>query len=112
VFDAKQQPLAQNDVAKLLNIPEKTLVLRLHWEVSTVEGATKDFALGDGVTTDGYLTTTTANTLASGVSPATTVTYAEGKYYSAADTIDLLAVTSGGLTACKISVKAFCVNFS
>lgn len=113
-FDASVQNLAQNDVAQLIAVPAKTIITGVFWEIETVEGASRNFAIGDGSDTDGYITTTTANSLATGTSglsltegtPNTITGYSNGKYYSAADTIDVLAVTSGGLTACKLRVIA------
>lgn len=115
VFDAASQNLAQNDIAQLIDIPGKSWVDLVWWEVLTVEGAARNFALGDGDDDDGYETTTTGNSLASGVSgpvaltegtPNTVTAYTGGKYYATADTLDLKAVTSGGLTALKIKVSA------
>lgn len=113
-FNASVQNLAQNDVAQLIAVPAKTIITGVFWEIETVEGASRNFAIGDGSDTDGYITTTTANSLATGTSglsltegtPNTITGYSNGKYYSAADTIDVLAVTSGGLTACKLRVIA------
>ena len=119
VFDASKRNLTQNDTAAVLDIPAGTLLLGVHWEVETVEGASRNFALGDGSDTDGFVTTTDGNTLASGTTtlalteatPNTVTGYSAGKYYSAADTLDVLAVTSGGLTALKLRVKAYGVQF-
>lgn len=110
---------AQNDVVPALNIPANTLIQGVAWEVETVEGAARNFAIGDGDDTDGFVATTSANSLAKGATalaltegtPNTVTGYSAGKFYSAADTIDLLAVTSGGLTTAKIRVKAFGVSF-
>lgn len=118
-FSKISTALAQNDVVEALSIPAGTFVQGVQWEVETVEGASRNFAVGDGTTTNGWITTTTANSLASGCSllaltegtPNTVTGYSAGKYYSAADTIDLLAVTSGGLTTCKIRIKAFGITF-
>lgn len=120
VFDATKQNLAQNDIAQLVNIPAKTLVRRVFWEVETVEGGARNFAIGDGSDTDGFIATTSANSLASGISglaltegtPNTITGYSGGKYYSAADTLDLLAVTSGGLTGAKIRIKVDMQHFA
>lgn len=119
LFDATEWPLDQNDVAQLMNIPAKTLVLRVFWEVETVEGGARNFSLGDGDDTDGFIASTSANSLASGISslalteggPNTITGYSNGKYYAAADTLDLLAVTSGGLTGAKIRVKVWMYHF-
>lgn len=118
-FTATSQALAQNDVAQLIDIPANTLVERVYWEVTTVEGAARNFKIGDGADDDGFITTTSANSLTSGVSalnltegaPNTITGYSAGKYYSAADTLDLTAVTAGGLTTCVVKVKAKCTYF-
>lgn len=126
-FDATKRVLAQNDVIEILDIPAGTLITGVQWEVVTVEGAARNFAIGDGGDTDGFITTTSANTATSGCSalagivlggagdpandPLVVTGYSAGKYYSAADTLDLLAVTNGGLTTCKIKIKAFGVCF-
>lgn len=110
---------AQNDVVPALAIPANTLIQGVAWEVEGVEGASRNFAIGDGDDTDGFVASTSANTLAKGATalalaegtPNTITGYSAGKFYSAADTIDLLAVTSGGLTAAKIRVKAYGVVF-
>lgn len=118
---------AQNDVVPALAIPANTLIQGVAWEVEGVEGASRNFAIGDGDDTDGFVASTSANTLAKGATalagtvaggaadpandPLVVTGYSAGKFYSAADTIDLLAVTSGGLTAAKIRVKAYGVVF-
>lgn len=114
-FSRLSTAAAQNDVVEALNIPANTLIQGVSWEVEGVEGAARNFAIGDGANTSGFIATTTANTLDKGVTalavaegtPNTIVGYSAGKFYSAADTIDILAVTSGGLTAAKIRIKAF-----
>jgi hypothetical protein len=110
---------AQNDVVPVLEIPAHTLIQGVQWEVEGVEGAARNFAIGDGSDTDGFIASTSANALANGASaltlaegtPNTISGYSAGKYYSDADTIDILAVTNGGLTAARIRVKAYGVAF-
>jgi hypothetical protein len=91
--------LASGDVYELFNLPAKTLVFRVGYDVTVAEGATATFDLGDGSDTDGYLNDISLNSVASGVmtlaltdaSPGVTVTaYSGGKYYSSADTIDMV----------------------
>lgn len=126
LFDATKQNLAQNDIAQLINIPAQTWVPLVQWEVETVEGGARNFSIGDGVNAAGFVPSTSANALASGVSgplagstntsdagaaadPLVVTGYSGGKYYAAADTIDLTALTAGGLTGAKIRVKAVMV---
>lgn len=120
-FDATVQPLAQNDIAQLINIPANTWVSLVRWEVKTVEGAARNFSIGDGVNASGFIASTSGNTLAEGVSgpvsltegaPNTVTGFSGGKYYPVADTLDLTAVTAGGLTACKIDVTIVMTNLN
>lgn len=90
--------LASGDVYELFSIPAKTLVLRAGSDVTTAEGATATAHLGDGADPDGFLVSVDLNSVASRANiptlaeaaPNTIVpAYGFGKYYSAADTIDL-----------------------
>lgn len=90
--------LAQNDIYELFNVPAKTLVLRAGYDVTTVEGTSCTISLGDGSDDNGYLDAISLNSVASGANvptlgeaaPNTIVpAYGFGKYYSAADTIDV-----------------------
>ena len=106
--------VAQNEVAEAIDIPANCRVNHVRAEVLTVEGAARNFAIGDGASTSGYITTQSANALAefhttlllTEAAPNTVTGYTNGKYYATADTIDILAVTAGGLTTCRIKVSA------
>lgn len=121
VFDATAQNLAQNDIANLINVPAETFVALVKYKITKVEGGARNFEIGDGTDPNGFITTTSGNALGSGVSgpvvltegtPNTVTGFSGGKYYSAADTIDLKAVTAGGLTGCKVEVTAMMVDMS
>ncbi len=89
--------LASGDVLEVLPVPAKSLVMRVGYDVTTAEGATATLDLCDGSDTDGYLNDVDLNSVASGVmaltlaeaAPNTVAGYTNGKYYSAADTIDV-----------------------
>ncbi len=89
--------LASGDVLEVIPVPAKSLVMRVGYDVTTAEGATATFDLGDGSDADGYLNDVDLNSVASGVmalaltegTPNTIAGYSNGKYYSAADTIDI-----------------------
>lgn len=118
-IDYTEQVTIQNDIVEAIDVPAKTKVIDIFWEVLVVEGAARNFAIGDGATTDGYITTTNGNALATGslalalteAAPNTVTDYTNGKYYSAADTIDILTVTAGGLTTMKLKVAALMVTY-
>ena len=122
LFDpAVKGVLVQNDVAQLIKIPANTWVAGVRWVVEKVEGAARNFGIGDGSGTSSWIATTTGNSLATGFSgpvaltegaPNTVTGYSGGKFYSADDTIDVLAVTAGGLTTMqlRVFVAAFDLN--
>lgn len=118
-FDAGAQNLAQNDIAELINIPANVWVPLVRWAVTKVEGAERNFSIGDGDDAAGWIASTSGNALADGVSgpvaltegtPNTVTGFSGGKYYSVADTIDLTAVTAGGLTAMKLKLTVVMVD--
>lgn len=90
--------LAASDILEVIPLPAKSLVMRVGMDVTTAEGATATLAIGDGSDDDGYLAATSINAVA-GSSAAVALTegtpntfttpYAVGKYYDAADTIDV-----------------------
>ena len=99
--------LASGDVLEVIPVPAKALVMRVGYDVTTAEGATATFDLGDGSDTDGYLNDADLNAVGSGVmaltlasgTPNTVAGYSNGKYYSAANTIDVLLNNSSIDTA-------------
>lgn len=126
-YDASKQNAAAADVLQLINVPKKSWVHFVQWEVTKVQGGAATFDLGDGDTAAGYESNADANVLGSGISgpvagyvntsdagvaqDAFTLSpaYSGGKYYSAADTIDLTA--DAALTLAKISVRALITKF-
>lgn len=99
--------LASGDVLEVLRIPAKTQVLAAGVDVITASGATLTIDLGDGSDIDGFLDGVNANS-AAGYS-CTTVTVVEGtpntlspsmpfgKFYSSADTIDVVFNNAPGV---------------
>lgn len=102
----KGSALAIADVFELISVPVGAHVLTVAYQVAVAEGGTFTFEIGDGANTDGYSTTTAVegNALSTGSSLAATVDggYGVGKFYSAADTIDLKIVNG---TPAKAVVK-------
>ena len=112
-FDFTKRNLAQNDTIDIAVIPKGTVIHSLHWEVLTVEGAARNFSVGNEDSATAYLATTSANSATSGV--AVGLTLSEGTpntaaawYNTAEKKLRIAAVTSGGLTTAKIRVKALC----
>ena len=112
--------LASGDVLEIIPLPAKSLVLRVGYDVTTAEGASATFDLGDGSDTDGYLNDISLNSVASGISTVSLaegtpntfpLPYAVGKYYSAADTIDML-INSNSVDAAVVRIWALVVDCS
>lgn len=111
-FDATKRNLAQNDTIDIADIPAGTLIHAVHWEVETVEGAARNFSVGNTGSATAYVASTSANTATSGVSLALVEAAPPTAVYVSADTkLRIAAVTAGGLTAAKIRVKVACTVF-
>ena len=116
VLDCAKNNLGAGDVAQLIKVPAGCVVERVRWAVTTVEGGTLTFDIGDGADADGYIDGANGNALGSGASalaladgtPNTVVGYSGGKYYAANDTIDLTAVNAAD--AAVIEVTAHIVD--
>lgn len=100
----KGSAIATTNVFELISLPAGAFVLTVSYKVTTVEGGTCTFGLGDGAGTSGYGASIDGNaaTDASSFNGTTSPTYGVGKYYAAADTVDLI-LTSG--TAAAVVVK-------
>lgn len=102
--------LTSGDVLEALPLPAKSLVMAVGLDVTTAEGGTLTIDVGDGSDTDGYLDGVDANTVASYASalalaegtPNTVVGYGAGKYYSAADTIDVKLVNAADAAVVRL----------
>lgn len=114
VFDASKRNLAAADVATVLNIPANTFVHRVMYKVETAD-ATQTINVGDGSDVDGFLAAVdvgtagnsgaTALALTEGT-PNTVTGYTSGKFYSAADTIDIEVPSGKSLDTLKIKLVA------
>jgi len=111
--------LAANDVYEAISLNAKTLVLHVGIDVITAGTASLTLDVGDGTDPDGYLDGVSGTavgsfqsgnnlTLTAGTPNAITgspYAYALGKYYTAADTIDLKLVGyAPGNLVCRLWV--------
>ena len=102
--------IGAGDGLPALSIPAKSLVLAVGVDVTTAEGGTLTIDVGDGSDADGWLDGKDANAVASYASgialaegtPNTLVGYGGGKYYSAADTIDVITVNAADAAVMKV----------
>lgn len=102
--------LTSADVIEAIPLPAKSLVLRVGLDVTTAEGGTLTIDVGDGTDPDGFLDGVDANTAASYCStlaltegaPNAITGYSNGKYYSAADTLDLKIVNAADVAVMRL----------
>jgi hypothetical protein len=102
--------LTSADVIEAIPLPAKSLVLRVGLDVTTAEGGTLTIDVGDGTDPDGFLDGVNANTVASYCSalalteaaPNTVTGYSNGKYYSAADTLDVVIVNAADVAVMRL----------
>ena len=86
--------LAATDVLEVIRVPANTLVTNVALNVTTAEGGTLTVDVGDGDDPDGYIDGVNANATAAYITVAGTAAYEQGKYYTAADTIDVVTVNA------------------
>lgn len=94
--------LADNDILEVIRVPAKTLVLAAGLDVTTAEGGTCTIDVGDGDTVDGFLDGVNANTVASYASSGNGEAYEMGKYYAAADTIDVKFINAADAAVMRV----------
>lgn len=112
--DFSKRNAAAADVFEVLNIPANAFVERVN--VRTLLGeASQTLSVGDGSGTSSWLSATdvatTGNVASSTLAmtegtPNTVTGYSAGKFYSAADTIDILVPAGKAYTTLKVRVSA------
>lgn len=115
VVDISQRAaLAAADVLEVLDIPANCLVMHVGYKVLTAD-ATQTINIGDGADPDGYVAAADVGTagnvgcstlaLTEGT-PNVATGYSEGKFYAAADTIDIEVPATKALDTLKVRVTA------
>ena len=113
---ASATALTSGDVIEAIPLPAKSLVMAVGLDVTTAEGGTLTIDVGDGTDPDGFLDGVNANTAASYQSgnnltltsgtpnavEGTPYAYGLGKYYSAADTLDLKIVNAADVAVMRL----------
>ena len=99
--------LAAGDVLEVIKVPANTLVTSVALNVTTAEGGTLTLDVGDGTDPDGYFDGVNGNTAAAyslAPSAGTPTGYADGKFYTAADTIDVTTVNAADAAVMTLTV--------
>lgn len=109
VLDFSKVNVAASSVVEALKVPANCFVRDVATYVITVEDSTSTFDLGDGDDPNGYNDTVNSETLGGAVSISGTDDLANGKFYSAADTIDL-TFSAHAVDTLKILVRATVCN--
>ena len=102
--------LGAADILEVIKVPAKTLVTHVALEVTTAEGGTLTLDVGDGDNPDGYLDGVNGNATAAYLTVAGTDAFEAGKYYTAADTIDI--VLNNAADAAVMTLTAVMVDCS
>ena len=102
--------LAAADVLEVIKVPANTLVTHVALNVTTAEGGTLTVDVGDGDNPDGYLDGVNANATAAYLTVAGTDAFEAGKFYTAADTIDI--VLNNAADAAVMTLTAVMVDCS
>ena len=95
--------LTSADVLEVIRVPANTLVTNVALNVTTAEGGTLTVDVGDGDNVDGYLDGLNANATAAYHTVAGTDAFEAGKYYTAADTIDVTTVNAADTAVMKLT---------
>jgi len=108
--------VATGDVVQCLDIKAKQFVFDVFVEVITATGLTSTATVGDGSAADGWDASTNLNATAATVTHGASGTDAyatSGKYYSAADSIDLTCtITAGPVVTGSVKVMAIVADLS
>ena len=81
--------LTSGDILEVIRVPANTLVTNVALNVTTAEGGTLTVDVGDGSNDDGYIDGVNANATAAYITVAGSDAYEQGRFYTAADTIDV-----------------------
>ena len=103
--DAGLTALTAADVLEVIRIPANTLVTHVALNVTKAEGGTLTIDVGDGDDPDGYHDGVNANTTAAYITDAGgAAALAHGKFYTAADTIDVTTVNAADTAVMELTV--------
>lgn len=122
IVDLKTNALGSGELARIFNVPKGTKVHQIEWKVTTVEGATLTFDIGDyldsndnAVNVDGWVNGANGNSLASGNSdpvitqgtPSTIAPlYGLGKWYSTDNWIGLKVIDAADAAVIEVWMVA------
>lgn len=120
IMDATAGAMTTGDVYQVIGIPADTLVMHVSVEVLTAAtGTTCTLDVGDGSGANSWDNDingkATAGTITHSIvgTDAYAVAASQGKFYDAADSIDVVVDTATDITAgCKLAVYALCVSFN
>lgn len=117
IVDFSKTPATAAEVLAVLKVPANCLVSKVVVQVLRAEGSAGNIDTGDGSDPDGYLVDTSINALAAVATvltpvegaPNTFLGYTNGKFYTAADTIDI--IPSIDLDFAIVSISALVFDF-
>lgn len=99
-LDFTVQNVASGDVVRAIQLDANTQVDRVHYSVTTGEGALLTFAVGDNANATQYVAAVNGSNTTAGISVAN-----NAKYYSATNTLSL-TIQSGSADTAVVKIKA------
>ena len=113
MIDTAVQNLAADDIWQAITVPAGSIVVAVGAVILTAEGGTLTIDVGDGDDADGYLNDANGNSAGASYSSINgTLAYSGGRYYSAEDTIDVLANNAADAAKIVVWCKFFKTNLN
>ena len=113
MIDTAVQNLDANDIWQAITVPAGSIVVAVGAVILTAEGGTLTIDVGDGDDADGYLNDANGNSAGASYSSINgTLAYSGGRYYSAEDTIDVLANNAADAAKIVVWCKFFKTNLN
>ena len=113
MIDTAVKNLASGDIWQAITVPAGSIVVAVGAVILTAEGGTLTIDVGDGDDADGYLNDASGNSAGASYSSINgTLAYSGGRYYSAEDTIDVLANNAADAAKIVVWCKFFKTNLN
>lgn len=117
-IDFSKTPATAAEVLSVIKVPANCFVFRPFFIVHKAEGSAGNFDFGDGSDTDGFLVDANVNSVAAGSpnpsftegTPNTITGYSLGKFYTAADTLDMIPSIDLDTAIITVGVIVFDLN--
>lgn len=107
-IDFSTRNAAIGDVVQAIKVPANCHVSRVYWYVVSGQASVANVTIGDGADADGFESAADMTTTGNNGSTVVADGYGYGKFYTAADTID---ITIAGANATTLKLYIACEGF-